>query len=157
MRKKTFAKKVELLVKAVERALRYGRPLSGMMVDIDDFKQINDRYGHFVGDRALKAFAKVFHESIRKIDILGRYGGDEFLIILPEATVDVARLVAERIQKNLAEYQRNVAGELAHFTASIGLLSFEDIKEVDETVFLERIDQALLKAKCTGKNTIFMG
>lgn len=144
------------LEKEVERALRYGRRLSGMMVDIDDFKNINDQYGHLVGDRVIKAFAGVLERSIRKVDILGRYGGDEFLIILPEATADVARLVAQRIQKNLADYQRNVLGELSPFTASIGLRSFEAIKEVDKTIFIEKIDQALLKAKRAGKNTISM-
>lgn len=145
------------LEREVERALRYGRRLSGMMVDIDDFKKINDQYGHTVGDRVLRAFAGVLERSIRKVDILGRYGGDEFLVILPEATVDVAKLVAKRIQRNLSDYQRNVLGELSPFTASMGLLSFEDIKKADQTIFIEKIDQALLKAKRGGKNTLSLG
>ena len=145
------------LEKEVERALRYGRRLSGMMVDVDDFKKINDQYGHLMGDRVIKAFAGVLERSIRRIDILGRWGGDEFLVILPESTVDVARLVAQRIQKNLSDYQRNVLGELSLFTASIGLLSFGDIKEVDKTIFIEKIDQALLRAKRAGKNRITVG
>ncbi len=143
--------------KEVERAKRYTRKLSGMMVDIDDFKLINDRYGHLIGDRVIKAFATVISKSIRKIDILGRYGGDEFLVLLPEATLDMANLVAKRIQKNLEEYQRNVLADLGKLTASIGLISFDAIQDPNQAAFIERIDCAMRKSKQAGKNTITIG
>ena len=145
------------LEREIERVIRYGRRLSGMMIDIDNFKMINDRFGHLIGDRVIKAFAAVISKSIRKIDILGRYGGDEFLVILPEVTLDVAKLVAQRIQKNLLEYEENVLGELGKLTASIGLLSFDGVKETSQSSFIEKIDQALLKSKQAGKNTITVG
>jgi len=140
----------------LERALRYGRSLSGMMADIDDFKMINDRYGHLIGDRVIRAFATVLHRSIRKIDILGRYGGDEFLVILPEATLETAKFVASRIQKSLRDYHDNVLGDLSPFTASIGLISFDNIREMDKTIFIEKMDQAMFRAKRTGKNRVLV-
>lgn len=148
---------LEELDREIERALRYGRHLSGMMLDIDDFKNINDRYGHLVGDRVIRAFATLLQRSIRKVDILGRYGGDEFLVILPEAMLDAAKKVAQRIQKNLSEYEHNVLGDLSRFTTSVGLASYEGIQKVDKATFIEKIDQALLQAKQLGKNRIFPG
>ncbi len=145
------------LEREIERVKRYGRHLSGMMIDIDNFKMINDRYGHLMGDRVIKAFAAVISRSIRKVDILGRYGGDEFLVILPEATLDVGKLVAQRIQKNLLEYEENVLSGLGRLTASIGLLSFENIPEAGPVAFMEKIDHALLQSKRAGKNTITAG
>jgi len=142
------------LEKEVERAERYGRQLSGMMLDIDDFKTINDEYGHLIGDRVIKTIAAVIQKSIRKIDILGRYGGDEFLVILPESTLEMARKVGERIQKNLAVYQMNVLGAMGAATLSIGLLSFDKTKNFKAALFVEETDQALLQAKRTGKNRI---
>ena len=144
--------------KELERAVRYQRPFSGMMIDIDDFKQFNDKYGHLVGDKILKEVATVLTESVRRIDILGRYGGGEFIIILPEANKQAAMTIAERIHKNINQYLFKV--EVPHnlmmsITVSVGLASFEPVKEVDKTYFIERIDQALLKAKALGKNRIY--
>ncbi len=145
------------LEKEVERAKRYTRKLSGMMIDIDDFKLINDRHGHLIGDRVIKAFATVISKSIRKIDILGRYGGDEFLVLLPEATLDTATLVAKRIQKNLEEYHQNVLADIGNLTASIGLIAFDALQDPHRTAFIERIDHALLRSKRAGKNTVTIG
>ncbi len=140
-----------------ERAVRYKRSLSGMMIDVDDFKKINDYYGHLTGDRVLRTFARILEDSIRTIDILGRYGGDEFLVILPETKIEEARIVAERFQKNLRDYQENILGEFGILTASIGLVTFDESCRGDKTIFLEKIDKVLLAAKCAGKNTISMG
>lgn len=139
------------------RACRYERPLSGMMIDVDDFKQLNDRYGHLTGDRILRAFAKVLHKSIRTMDILGRYGGDEFLLILPETGIHKAGFIAGRIRKNLQDYQENVMGEFGVLTASIGLVTLDDSCRGDKTLFLEKIDRVLLLAKSAGKNTVVIG
>ena len=145
------------LEKELERAVRYKRHLAGMMIDLDDFKQVNDKHGHLVGDRLIKAFAAVVQHSIRKIDILGRYGGDEFIVILPEAEIDIAKKVALRLQKNLLDYQINVLGDISRFTASIGLFSFDAVKEINQVSFIEKIDTALLAAKRAGKNKIVIG
>ena len=145
------------LEREIERAIRYERPLSGMMIDVDDFKKINDRYGHLTGDRVLRSFTRILEDSIRKIDILGRYGGDEFLLILPETRIEEARMVAERIRKSLQDYQENVAGEIFVLTASIGLVAFDESCRGDKTLFLEKIDHVLLAAKRAGKNTVVVG
>ncbi len=145
------------LEKEVARAKRYGRKLSGMMIDIDDFKAINDRHGHLMGDRVIRAFAGIIRKSIRKIDLSGRYGGDEFLVLLPEATMETAKRVAERIRENLRIYEQNVLSDFGKLTASIGLMSFEDMPEADQTTFIERIDGALIQSKRAGKNTITAG
>jgi diguanylate cyclase (GGDEF)-like protein/PAS domain S-box-containing protein len=145
------------LEREFERARRYERPLSGMMIDIDDFKKINDQYGHLTGDPVLRTFARVLKKSIRTVDILGRYGGDEFLLILPETQIEKARIVAERIRKNLRDYQENVMNEFGVLTASIGLVSFEGRSRDDKALFLEKIDKVLLLAKRAGKNTVVIG
>ena len=145
------------LEREFERAVRYKRPLSGMMIDIDDFKKINDKHGHLMGDRVIQTFSKILEDSVRIIDILGRYGGDEFLLILPETLIDEARIVAERIRKNLFEYQQNVMGEFGILTASIGLVTLDDTCRADKVLFLEKIDRVLLTAKGAGKNKVVIG
>ena len=142
------------LEREVERAVRYGRHLSGMMIDIDDFKSVNDQYGHLAGDQVLKDLVDIIEKSLRKIDILGRYGGDEFLVILPESTPDVACLVAERIRQNVAEHDFRIHEATLRLTVSIGLISFEDVQEINQTTFIEQIDQAMFQAKHLGKNQI---
>lgn len=142
------------LEREVERARRYGRRLSGMMIDIDNFKKINDRYGHLIGDRIIRAFALVLRQSVRKIDILGRYGGDEFLVILPETNLEGAETIAARIQRNLLEYEHNIVADLSPLTASIGLISFEKVGDTSIVAFIDKVDQALLHAKRAGKNEI---
>lgn len=148
---------LEELEKEIERAARYSRVVSGMMVDIDNFKLINNNYGHVIGDRVLITFAKILKVSVRKIDIVGRYGGDEFLIILPESDLKIATLVAERIRKVLKTYEWNVLSELGPVTGSFGLFSFHDIKKVDKIAFIEKVDAALLAAKNAGKDRIVIG
>jgi diguanylate cyclase (GGDEF)-like protein/PAS domain S-box-containing protein len=142
------------LEREVQRALRYKRSLVGMMLDIDNFKQINDQYGHFIGDRVIRSFARVLEKSVRTIDILGRYGGDEFLLILPETGSKEARVIAERIQKNVHDYQTHVLIEFGSFTTSIGLVALDESCRGSKALFFEKIDNVLLLAKRAGKNTI---
>lgn len=148
---------LEVIEKEVERARRYQRTLSGMMIDIDDFKKVNDHLGHLVGDDLLREFSHVLKRSSRKIDILGRYGGDEFLVILPESTLESARHVAERIQENLRGHRFYTEKGSLLVTASIGLFSFQDLKTLDAATFIEKADQAMYKAKASGKNKIVAG
>ncbi len=88
----------ERLDEEVARAIRYGHPLSLLMVDIDNFKLVNDRFGHTAGDEALKALAAIIDRSIRTIDIVARFGGEEFVVILPETPIEGAAVVAERVR-----------------------------------------------------------
>lgn len=142
------------LGREMERSRRYHRNLSGMMIDVDNFKAINDRYGHPTGDRVLKTVSHIIRKCIRHVDYLGRYGGDEFLVILPESNLGISKKVAVRIQNYLEEYQEHVLEKMGKVTVSIGLLSFEKMEEASPAVFIERMDQALLKSKQAGKNTI---
>ncbi len=145
------------LEKEVHRAVRYKRDLSGMMIDLDNFKQINDQYGHAIGDRVLYSFARMLEKSVRTMDVLGRYGGDEFLIILPETGLSSARVIAERIQSVSSNYQKQVLWEFENISVSIGLVALDESCRGDKNLFFEKIDNVLLLAKRTGKNTIVLG
>jgi len=113
------------------RARRYKLSLACMMVDIDYFKEVNDFYGHLKGDQILKKVAKLFTESIRKVDVIGRYGGDEFLIILPETSSVQGHLAATRLQDTYRKHIHTGRGVISKTSLSIGISGFpsEDIKE----------------------------
>ena len=96
-----------------------------IMMDLDGFKDVNDMYGHPVGDDVLRLVFSQMARGVRNTDFLARYGGDEFLVLLPEANIEIAKQVARRIQKNLLEYQEHVLSDLERLTASFGLLSFD--------------------------------
>lgn len=146
---------LEEIAKEVERSKRHDHLLSGMMVDVDDFKQINDLYGHSTGDAVIREVALVLNESIRKIDIIGRYGGDEFVIILPEAKLSAAKVVSERILLNIRQHRFNTRRDYVSLTVSIGLFSFENSSNLDKAQFIEKIDQAMFQAKSLGKDRAF--
>ena len=142
------------LEKEIERARRYKHTLAGIMIDVDDFKKFNDRYGHLLGDTILKEVTNVFEHCIRTIDVLGRYGGDEFIILLPEATPETANVVAERIKKAIREHSVPFKKKALKVTVSIGLHYFGDMTNIDKNDFIEKIDQALYLAKTAGKNRV---
>ena len=142
------------LEKEIERARRYKHTLAGIMIDVDDFKKFNDRYGHLLGDTILKEVTNVFDHCIRTIDVLGRYGGDEFIIILPEATPETATVVAERIKKAVGEHSIVFKKKVLKLTVSIGVHFFSDLTDMDKNDFIEKIDKALYEAKTRGKNRV---
>lgn len=142
------------LDKELDRARRYKHTLAGIMIDVDDFKKFNDRYGHLLGDYILKEVTTVFEHSIRTIDVLGRYGGDEFIILLPEATPATAPLVAERIKKALHEHPFMFKKKQLKVTVSIGAHYFDDLTTTDKSDFIDKIDQSLYKAKAAGKDRV---
>ena len=146
---------MEEIEKEVERSKRHHHVLSGMMVDIDGFKEVNDNYGHLTGDYVLREAAFVLNESIRKIDILGRYGGDEFVIILPEASLAAAEAVSERILQNVRQYRFKTKRDHICLTVSVGLFYFEDASNLSKTQFIEKIDEAMFRAKSLGKDRLF--
>ncbi|HUQ02786.1 MAG TPA: GGDEF domain-containing protein [Kofleriaceae bacterium] len=132
------------------RSRRYGTPTSLIIIDLDHFKSINDKYGHLVGDRALSHAADILGEAIRDADMISRYGGEEFGILLPMTDLDGAFEVAERCRTRLADRPFQVNGDNVQITASLGVAS--TIKEGDVDELLRRADDALLRAKATGRN-----
>ncbi|MCG3176641.1 MAG: hypothetical protein MOGMAGMI_01599 [Candidatus Omnitrophica bacterium] len=147
---------LEELQKEIERSRRHGRGICGIMVDLDDFKSVNDTYGHLVGDLLLKEFARTLNEAVRSIDIVGRYGGDEFLLLLPETTAASAIEVAERVRSRIqstAFVRGRVPGGV-RVTASLGLFAYQTLEELDAGRFVERADQAMMSAKRSGKDRV---
>jgi diguanylate cyclase (GGDEF)-like protein len=132
------------------QALRrlHGAPYVLAVVDIDHFKQVNDRHGHLLGDRALRAVADAISDSIRTGDVAGRYGGEEFLVVLPDTRLDAGFDVAERIRARVKD-----SGLPFPLTASIGIAAGHPHEDGPEAVF-ERADQALYRAKTGGRNRV---
>lgn len=140
----------ESLITEVERGQRYQRPLSAIMIDLDDLKHINDRHGHPAGDAVLVSVATRIEKQIRRIDIATRYGGDEFLVLLPEADQSVAEQVADRIAREIAEIPDKGGGAVS---ASIGVAQLSEKTRSPEG-FLRQVDQALYEAKRAGGGCI---
>lgn len=138
----------------VQRAKRFGRELSVIMLDIDDFKSFNDRYGHPRGDGVLKDVSAIIRENLREMDIAARYGGEEFAAVLPETDAEGALAVAERIRSSVAGH--SFAGgeeEAVHRSVSVGVATFPAHAR-EATVLIERADGALYRAKRAGKNRV---
>ncbi len=134
----------------VERAIRTGSPLTGIMIDIDTFKQINDNYGHPVGDRVIEEIGNLIRKSLRKYDHAGRYGGEEFFIILPNTTGQQAYAWAERFRESLEALTITHGKESILITASLGVAQFR-IGESREG-WVSRADRAMYRAKDAGRN-----
>jgi diguanylate cyclase (GGDEF)-like protein len=136
----------------VERSDRYGRPLSLIFLDLDDFKHYNDSYGHLQGDIVLETLGRAIEKYIRHLDSAYRYGGEEFVIILPETDLDSAHAVAERLRQNFARIAFNPeARTVEHMTVSLGVVARRPGETKED--FLRRADQAMYRAKKMGKNT----
>ena len=142
----------ELLPKEVDRAQRYDYELSVMMVDIDHFKEINDRVGHLGGDQVLCEVSRVLRSNMRSSDLTFRYGGDEFLVIMPSTNLAGARTAAGQIMAALQAQQLEVNGQKVEPRMSIGVVS-RQLGESPEDL-LERADDALYDAKKAGRNCI---
>ncbi|MDO8488781.1 MAG: GGDEF domain-containing protein, partial [Candidatus Omnitrophota bacterium] len=127
--------------------------LSFLMIDIDNFKQFNDRYGHLVGDAILRKVSKIINETVRQIDFIGRYGGEEISIVLTETDRDQANFAAERIRQAIATPTIKVYDEEIKVTVSIGVSNFPD-NAMNMQDLIELADQALYLAKETGKNKV---
>ena len=143
----------ELAQREFNRACRYNRPFSLIIFDIDTFKKVNDTYGHAVGDQVLKIIAKTVLGSLRKVDFFGRWGGEEFLVILPEIEVKTAINVAERLRKCIAKTVIPLEENFLQVTVSIGVASYQPAdKKIDD--ILQRADQSLYSAKKQGRNQV---
>lgn len=135
------------------RAQRFGSPLALLMLDIDDFKKVNDGHGHPVGDEAIRRVAGIFAGSVREIDIVGRYGGEEFVVVLPGTGLEGARELAERLRQRVAAIGLTGAdGTPFGLTVSIGLASFCAGDQLEQ--LLASADAALYRAKSLGRNRV---
>jgi len=143
---------MEKLEQEMDRAARYATMLTGMMIDIDNFKQINDTHGHLVGDRVLKQLSSLLKREQRSVDIVARYGGEEFVVLLPETTSAESRNFAERILRRVATHDFGEPGKPVRVTISIGIASYPDERVSDGESLLRLADSHLYRAKSDGRN-----
>ncbi|MCR5261061.1 MAG: sensor domain-containing diguanylate cyclase [Candidatus Gastranaerophilales bacterium] len=145
-----------LLDAEVTRATRYKHVMSLLMMDIDNFKHVNDTYGHLIGDRVLKEIAVTIKNTCRNIDVPARYGGEEFTVILPETAAKDATIIAERLRKNIAKIEVPIDDKVTLRTSvSIGISEFPSSANEPEGL-IKTADDALYKAKNDGKNCIYV-
>ena len=145
---------LEALAVEFLKSKRYSFGLSCILIDVDNFKGINDKYGHQVGDEALKTISGIFKATIREVDVFGRYGGEEFLVILPNTNVYEAAIVAEKIREKIAQFDFKVedADESFSVTLSLGISDTEINNPETESELLYFADKALYQAKNNNKN-----
>jgi len=144
----------EVTAQELERSRRHTSNLSIAMLDLDHFKDINDNYGHVVGDQALRTMADCFRSNLRQTDILGRYGGDEFAVLMPETGQAKAQKMAERLRKRLISSLRKTNLFSAPLTVSVGIYAYSSGSEISVEEFVDRADQALYHAKEAGRNRV---
>lgn len=137
------------LIKEVEKFIRTNESLSLLMIDIDDFKQINDVYGHTEGDQVLREIGGLINENVRKMDLAARYGGEEIAVILPESTQENAVLLAERIREKISKL------EFADFSVTVSIGVSHASKNLNTAdLLVKAADEALYEAKRLGKNQV---
>ncbi|MEF3191003.1 MAG: diguanylate cyclase [Campylobacterales bacterium] len=139
----------EALNHEIARAKRYYHPLSLVMIDIDYFKKINDTYGHQAGDEVLKKVAFLIKTSLRDSDVVGRWGGEEFMVLLPETSLEAALELSERLRQRIFEAD---FGEIGHRSCSFGVATLREEESVTQLV--ARADEALYRAKHNGRNRV---
>ena len=144
---------LELAELEFHRARRYQHPLSAMMLDIDHFKRVNDTYSHALGDQVIQAVAARCRENLRDIDLMGRYGGDEFVALVPEVNLDDARKAAERLRKIIADAPIDTERGPLNITISIGVVALTP-DYLDFASLLNQADAALYTAKNAGRNRV---
>lgn len=135
------------------RSIRTGKPMAVMMIDVDHFKTVNDRFGHQVGDEVLKHVAKIIETTIRADDYFGRYGGEEFCILLPSTAKDEAYAMGERLRQIYADTSYLFDGQHIHSTISIGIADSADVGTEFKTL-VQAADKALYEAKQAGRNLV---
>ena len=140
---------MNILSNEISRASRYSSPLSILMYDIDHFKLINDTHGHSVGDKALVSLSSLVSNSIRDIDYVGRYGGEEFLVIMPNTLLKDATHYAQRLRQTVEDYDFKEAGKI---TISIGIVELQNDESID--LIFKRVDDLLYLSKNNGRNRI---
>lgn len=153
----------ERLPEEISRSQRYKKPLSCLFIDVDHFKQFNDNYGHASGDQVLKQVAHIIRQNLRATDVLGRYGGEEFAVLLIETDAANARDVAERIRQNIQNHHIELEGKSMQITVSIGVSGYQQPVDTSQPVkaigasLIATADGALYKAKQAGRNRVICG
>ncbi len=145
---------METLELELERSGRNGRPISLLMIDIDHFKKVNDIHGHEIGNQALVHVARLISGQVRKLDIVCRYGGEEFAVILPETDLHAAIPVAERIRLTLAETPLQHGELQLKLTASLGLATYQPYSLSSAAELISQADHYLYEAKQSGRNRL---
>lgn len=145
---------LQLADQEYERARRYHHPLSALMIDIDHFKRVNDTYGHPVGDLALKALVQCCKQNLRESDLLGRYGGEEFLVLMPETDHAEALEAAERIRQRVADMKLADERNTLSITICIGVATMQAGENPSLNILIRNADDALYTAKAAGRNCV---
>jgi len=140
------------LAEEANRSARYGGTFSLMMIDIDDFKALNDEHGHLAGDRILRGVSKLVSGETRTSDFVARYGGEEFVVLLPETDLETATGVAEKLRQSLDRVIFRLEDKRLHVTASFGVCQFKEGQTIEE--FVQLSDDAMYTAKRRGKNRV---
>ncbi|GLI39772.1 GGDEF domain-containing protein [Geobacter hydrogenophilus] len=138
----------------VEARKRTTKPFSLLLIDLDDFKRVNDTFGHGAGDQVLVAIAKMLRLSFRKSDVVSRYGGEEFAVLLPDTSQECARVVAERFRQNVASLSLPLNSEKIMPTVSVGIASVTLRLGIEVADVIEEADRVLYQAKVSGKNRV---
>ncbi|MBU2179673.1 MAG: diguanylate cyclase [Gammaproteobacteria bacterium] len=142
----------ERLASELVRSLRHQQPVSVVMLDIDHFKKVNDNYGHLTGDQVITSLANLLKQQLRKTDMIGRYGGEEFLLVLPECQIEKAMQIVQKLRESFATLPFNFDGKPFHCTFSAGIASGLGAEFADQVI--EQADQALYQAKTAGRNQV---
>jgi len=144
----------EQLQAEIARARRYGEILSCLMLDIDEFKQVNDTYGHQAGDEVLRQIGSLLRRSLRVTDFVARYGGEEFTVLLPRTDNSGAYRVAENLRRTMKAYEFILSSARVHLTVSIGIASCTKFDKLDAQQIILRADNALYRAKRSGRDRV---
>ena len=142
------------ILEEIERARRYGAGMAIIMADIDQFKRLNDEFGHVLGDEVLRQVSSLFHQQVRKIDVVCRYGGEEFAILLTQTSAQHAVNIAEKLRKLVANWQ--FPGVPRTVTISAGAAAFPD-QGTSRDDLVKAADSALYAAKQAGRNRVCLG
>jgi diguanylate cyclase (GGDEF)-like protein len=154
MNRRAFIEQYDIEFK---RALRFTHPLTLLMLDIDYFKNVNDSHGHSAGDMVLRTIAGTLQKSMRSFDVCGRYGGEEFIMVLPETEIQGGYILAERVRKNISKLSfPGSNGDVIKLTCSIGLATLDNNNYRVEQL-IEAADEALYMAKNNGRNQVVTG
>jgi diguanylate cyclase (GGDEF)-like protein len=143
--------------KSLQQAQRYHAPFSAMMLDIDHFKKINEIYGHALGDEVLRKLAGILRQDLRSADIAGRYGGEEFLVLMPHTNLQSACDLAERLLNRIRELRFDTGRGQIGCTASIGVVEMQQAQRQTLDALINKVDQALSAAKMVGRDQVFPG
>ncbi len=139
---------IEVLGRETQRTIRYGSPLSVMLIDLDEFKTVNDRHGHAAGDDVLRGVASILQATLRESDFVARWGGEEFLVVTPHSSADQASMLGERVRRQISHGRPG--GH--HVTASFGITEFDGEESIDR--LLTRVDHLMYEAKGQGRNRV---